>query len=122
MSYKIKAQIKHGKSGKIYKFVGGEIVDDDFFTEKEKERLIPDYIEKIPENVSVKKSSLKTEKIKQLKDLSEMTVWQCKELLENEYDITTLLKYLDQERARGPEERITLTRYIDGKVHELTGR
>lgn len=124
--YEIIGNIKHGNKNDngFKRLAPGDIVEDDFFTDSEKKKLTSSstpYIKKVVVEKNKKPSAIETIKVKPLVDLSTITVAKSKELLNDVKELSNLERYLDQERSRGEFERRSLTRFIEGLIHELTG-
>ena len=102
----------------IYDLEVGSIVPGDFFSPTEKEKYLKKGL--------IKESSLppstfpKGEKIRPLPALGKMKLIEAKEFLEDEYDVTKLEKYYDQENDR-KLPRKKLLEWIQKKVFDLQG-
>lgn len=119
MSLEILVPIQYGSQDRvIYDLKVGDILPNNFFLPKEKERLLS---EKAIQETSKKPNiSPKGEKLEELADLSGMKLVEAKEFLEDEYNIVKLEKYFDQEsNQKSPRKK--LLAWIEKKSNELTG-
>lgn len=119
MSLEILVPIQYGSQDRvIYDLKVGDILPNNFFLPKEKERLLS---EKAIQETSKKPNiSPKGEKLEELTDLSGMKLVEAKEFLEDEYNIVKLEKYFDQEsNQKSPRKK--LLAWIEKKSNELTG-
>jgi hypothetical protein len=118
MSFKIITPQFYGKAGVNYRLEKDDIVPRDFFLSADrKDCLKHGFIEHSKERPNQK---LDGSDIPLLADITQMTVAQAKEFLEEEPHIVNLEKYLDQENAQ-EFTRKTITRYIERRIKELTG-
>lgn len=118
MPLEVLKQIKYGKDRKSYQLKVGAVVADDFFKLSEKKQLLagnavkktmgtPDNLEGIP--------------LKELMDLTKMSVPQVKEFLDELPDIVMLEKYLDQENDAALPRKSIVT-FIEKRIRDATGQ
>ena len=119
MSFEILNPVKYGRDGKRYKLAQGDIVAKGFFTRKDAHALWEnDFIRKSKEKPTFPPPA--GDEVPVIGDLSQMTVAEAKEFLETEPHVDMLEKYLDQANA---EEfpRVSITKFIERRIKELTG-
>lgn len=117
MSYEVLKPILHGKEGRKFDLKSGDIVANDFFK--------PGTIKNLLASGNIQPSKKRTKKIKgregaRLRDITIMTIPGVKEVLEAEFKVANLERYLDQENTQ-ESPRLDVLRYIDRRIKELTG-
>lgn len=120
MSYEILKSIKYGKDGQSFRLKPGDTVANDFFATKEIKTL--ETAENIRKNeVSKKKpKKIKGQEKSRLLDITVMTIPAVKEVIEAEFKVANLERYIDQEKTQ-ESPRMDVLRYIDRRIKELTG-
>jgi len=119
MPYRVNGNIKYGKENQVFLLKPGDIVHDGFFLKKDRDNLLD--LEGISKTRATPTVSPEGLRIPQLVDLQDMNVSKVREFLENEFNVATLEKYLDQESKAGEARRKTVLLYIQKRISEMTG-
>lgn len=122
MPFKILSPIEHGKESKIFHLKPSDVVADDFFTGKEIVALSSLAAIEPTNNTTLHLPTHATSIEIQTKDILSLSVVEAKELIDNEINLTTLEKYVDQCRAhdQSPSAKKIL-KAAERRIHELTG-
>jgi len=119
MPYKVLSPINYGKDGLVFKLKIDDIVPDRFFLKRDRIQMLEaENIVKTREEPTIDPEGVP---INKLADLQDMNVAQVREFLENEFDVTTLEKYIDQENRAKDRRRKTVIIFIQKKITDLTG-
>jgi len=120
MSFLIKEPIIHGVGTKVFHLKPSSVVKDSFFTKEQADRLLKANCISRESTKPVKTSNLDADIIPDLPDITEIKLTDAKVLLNDETDVTTLHKYLDQEEA-SEKPRKGIVDFVNLRIRELTG-
>lgn len=121
MAFIILEPIKHGTRNKFIFLKPGQVVKSSFFTKDQADRLISTKCIEIEDTRPPDKLDNDSEEsIPDLPDITELKVSDAKVLLNDETDVTTLHKYLDQEE-QSIKPRKGIIDFIHLRIRELTG-
>ena len=116
-AFEILEPLTYGQNHVIYDLKPEDVVPDRFFTPAEKRSLLKRGFIKPSKR---KPTELRSKNTVQLADLSTMTDMEAKEVLSNEFEVTTLGRYIYQEQNQ-PSPREPIIKWIEGRINELTG-
>lgn len=106
MSYKILSNIKYGKGSLIFKLKKGDTASDDLFERKDIPRLLKFHLIELSDSSLI--SEIKTSKVKEIPDISELTANEIRDLLEGINDLVTIEKMIDKESLIHPPRKNVL--------------
>lgn len=106
MSFKIVENLKYGKESLKFFLMEGDIVPDDFFEHKDIPRLLSRKL--ISPSGSGDMSVIKSEKVKQIPDISEMAANDVRDLIESINDMVVIEKMIDKESLVHPPRKNVL--------------
>jgi len=109
--------LTYGQNHVIYNLKPEDVVSDKFFTSAEKRSFLKKGFIRSSKR---KPTELRSKNTVQLVDLSKMTEMEVKEILSNEFEVTSLGRYIYQEQNQ-PAPRESLMKWIEGRINELTG-
>jgi len=116
-AFEILEPLTYGQNHVIYDLKPEDVVPDRFFTPAEKRSFLKSGFIKPSKR---KPTELRSKNTVQLADLSTMTDMEAKEVLSNEFEVTTLGRYIYQEQNQ-PSPREPIIKWIEGRINELTG-
>lgn len=106
MSFKILENINYGKGSLAFKLKAGDTVREDLFEPKDLPRLFRLKVIELSESSEI--SAVKSSKVKEIPDISEMLANDIRDMIEGINDPVVILKMIDKESLVVPPRKNVL--------------